>query len=155
MSLLIFCPCSRVRDSDVCYRRAASQVADHWATYPTVTTVSLQVSRHTATKIPHRLFLFWELRGLSPNFNIHVSVSDLYSPRISLHISSSRIGRPIVEIQYINGSQMHECGNWDWGPDIPSLGIFVSKFRHFVFAVHTTADIFASSWICTCHPIGA
>jgi hypothetical protein len=31
-------------------------------------------------------------------FNIHVSVSDLDSPRIGLHISSSGIGRPIVEI---------------------------------------------------------
>ncbi len=27
-------------------------------------------------------FLFWELRGLSPNFHNHVSVSDLYIPRI-------------------------------------------------------------------------
>jgi hypothetical protein len=26
---------------------------------------------------------------------------------------------------------------WDWGPDIPFLGIFVSNFRHFVFAVCT------------------
>jgi hypothetical protein len=24
------------------------------------------------------VFLFWELRGLSPNFQVHVSVSDLY-----------------------------------------------------------------------------
>ncbi len=32
-------------------------------------------------------------------------------------------------------SQTHECGNWDWGPDTPFLGIFVSNFRHFVFAV--------------------
>jgi hypothetical protein len=24
------------------------------------------------------VFLFWELRGLSPNFHVHVSVSDLY-----------------------------------------------------------------------------
>ncbi len=31
-------------------------------------------------------------------FHIHGSVSDLYSPRISLHISSSRLGRPIVGI---------------------------------------------------------
>jgi hypothetical protein len=30
--------------------------------------------------------LFWELRGLSPNFHIHVSVSNLYIPRISPHI---------------------------------------------------------------------
>ncbi len=32
-------------------------------------------------------------------------------------------------------SQTHECGNWDWGPDILFLRIFVSNFRHFVFAV--------------------
>ena len=44
------------------------------------------------------VFLFWELRGLSPNFHIHVSVSDLYIPRIGPHISSSRKGRPIVGI---------------------------------------------------------
>ncbi len=28
------------------------------------------------------VFLFWELRGLSPNFHIHVLLSDLYIPRI-------------------------------------------------------------------------
>jgi hypothetical protein len=44
------------------------------------------------------IFLFLELRGLSPNFHIHVSVSDLYISRIGPHISSSRKGRPIVEI---------------------------------------------------------
>jgi hypothetical protein len=32
------------------------------------------------------LFLFWEFRGLSTNIRIHVSVSDLYIPRIGLHI---------------------------------------------------------------------
>ncbi len=37
--------------------------------------------------------------------------------------------------EYIIRSQTHECGNWDWGPDIPFLGIFVSNSRHFVFAV--------------------
>ncbi len=47
---------------------------------------------------PIYVFLFWELRGLSPNFHIYVSVSDLYIPRIGPHISSSRIGRPILEI---------------------------------------------------------
>ncbi len=34
-----------------------------------------------------------ELRGLSPNFHIHVSVNELW--------------------EYINRSQTHECGNWD------------------------------------------
>ncbi len=37
--------------------------------------------------------------------------------------------------EYINRSRTHECGNWDWDPNIPFLGIFVSKFRYFVFAV--------------------
>jgi hypothetical protein len=32
------------------------------------------------------MYSFWELRRLSPNFHIHVSVSDLYIPRIGLHI---------------------------------------------------------------------
>jgi hypothetical protein len=35
--------------------------------------------------------------------------------------------------EYIICSQTHECGNLDWGPDIPFLWIFV----HFVFAVYT------------------
>jgi hypothetical protein len=33
------------------------------------------------------VFLFWELLHLSPNFHMHVSVSDLYIPRMSPHIS--------------------------------------------------------------------
>ncbi len=39
--------------------------------------------------------------------------------------------------EYIIRSQTHECGNWDWGPDIPFRGIFVSIFRHFFFAVYS------------------
>jgi hypothetical protein len=35
---------------------------------------------------PIYVFLFWELHGLSPNFHIHVSVSDLYIPGIGPHI---------------------------------------------------------------------
>ncbi len=44
------------------------------------------------------IFLFWELRGLSPNFYIHVSVSDLYIPRMGPHSSSSRNGSSILGI---------------------------------------------------------
>ncbi len=36
---------------------------------------------------PIYALLFCELRGLGPNFHIHVSVSDLYIPRIGPHIS--------------------------------------------------------------------
>ncbi len=41
-----------------------------------------------------------ELPLLSPNFHIHVSVSDLYIPRIGPHtiFSCSRIGRPIIGV---------------------------------------------------------
>ncbi len=79
------------------------------------------------------IFIFWELRGLSPNFHIHVSVSDLYS----IFPASVHIFPPAekADPSYIIRSQSQECGNWDWGPDIPFLGIFVSNFRHFDFAV--------------------
>ncbi len=40
----------------------------------------------------------------------------------SVHLfSCSRTGRQIVG--YINRSQTHECGHWDWGLAIPLLGI--------------------------------
>jgi hypothetical protein len=40
----------------------------------------------TLQRKSHLCFLYWELHGLSPNFHIHVSVSDLYIPRIDPHI---------------------------------------------------------------------
>ena len=81
-------------------------------------------------KNPIYVFLFWELRSLSPNIHIHVSVRDLYIPRIGPHISCvNRSWKCLIR------SQTHECGNWDWDRDIPFLGIFVSNFWHFVFAV--------------------
>ncbi len=47
------------------------------------------------------MFLFWELRGLSPNFHIHVAVSDLYIPRIRPHISSSSMLIPCLISQHL------------------------------------------------------
>ncbi len=87
---------------------------------------------HTATKIS---FLFWELRGLSPNFHIHVSVSDLYIPRIGPHtIFPRRIGRPMV------GKYKSLTDTWMWKlglvPRNSFSGIFVSSFRYCFFAVH-------------------
>jgi hypothetical protein len=81
------------------------------------------------------IFLFWELRGLSPSLHIHVSVSDLqYIFPGSVHIFPPA-EKADLSWEYIIRSQTHECGNWDWGPGIPFLGIFVLNFRHFVFAV--------------------
>ncbi len=57
------------------------------------------VSRgHTAkTKyISKQLFPEQEYRGLSPNFYIHVSVSDLYIPMTGLPILLEEICRPIL-----------------------------------------------------------
>ncbi len=45
-----------------------------------------------------RIFLEKELRGHSPNFHIHVSVSDLYIPTIDLHFLLQEICGPILGI---------------------------------------------------------
>jgi hypothetical protein len=59
---------------------------------------------------PIYVFLFWVLRGLGPIFHIHVSVIDLYIPRVGTHISCSRIDR---SWKYINLSQIYDCRNWE------------------------------------------
>ncbi len=61
---------------------------------------SMQWSLLQCNENPIYVFIFWELRGLSPNFHIHGSVSDLYIPRISPHTvyGRSKIDRPILEI---------------------------------------------------------
>jgi hypothetical protein len=68
------------------------------------------------------IFLFWELRDLSPNFHIHVSVTDLYIPRIGLHISCSRLGRSIV------GIYKSLTGTWLWPRNSSSGNIFPPIF---------------------------
>ncbi len=63
------------------------------------------------------------LRGLSPNFHIHVSARDFYIPamgppillRENMWTDPGNIYKPLT--------QTHECGNWDWGRAIPFLGI--------------------------------
>jgi hypothetical protein len=59
------------------------------------------------------------LQGLIPTSHIHVSVSDIYIPRIGL---------PILLL-------VHECRNWKRGRAVSFLGIFVSNFPHSFFAV--------------------
>jgi hypothetical protein len=62
---------------------------------------------------PIYVFLFWELRRLSPNFHIHVSVGDLYIPRIiGTHtvFPCSRIADR--SWKNINLSKIYECRNW-------------------------------------------
>ncbi len=45
-----------------------------------------------------QIFLQMKMRGLVPNFYIHVSVSDLYSPVNGLQTQYRKIGGPIVGI---------------------------------------------------------
>jgi hypothetical protein len=48
------------------------------------------------TEISKQIFPEKEYRGLSPNFHIHASVSDLYIPTIGLPTLLKEICRPIL-----------------------------------------------------------
>jgi hypothetical protein len=56
---------------------------------------------------PIYVFLFWELRGLSPNFHIYVSVSDLSQGRSTYFPAAELANR---SWEYINRSQTQGCG---------------------------------------------
>ncbi len=88
---------------------------------------------HSLQRKSHLCNLFWELRSLSPNFHIHVSVRDLHIPRLCPHISCSRIGRSIVGIY----KSLTDTWMWKSGRAVPFLGIFVSNFRYWFFAAFT------------------
>jgi hypothetical protein len=63
---------------------------------------------------PIYVIQFWELRGLSPSFDIHVSFRDLYIPRIGPHISCSRIGRSIVGMNVEIGTVTAQFLFWEY-----------------------------------------
>ncbi len=78
-----------------------------------------------------------ELRGLNPNFHIHMSVSD--SQDRSIYFLQQN--RKLI-IGYVYKSIIDTwSGNRDWGPAISFLGIFVSNFRCCVFAVCTVTTV--------------
>jgi hypothetical protein len=58
----------------------------------------MQYLQRLNTKNLKQIFLKKELRDHSPNFHIHVSVSDLYIPMIDLPILLQEICGPILEI---------------------------------------------------------
>jgi hypothetical protein len=87
--------------------------------------------RHTAANIPLNVFSEKELRGLSPSFHIHVSVSDLYITWIGPHIFMKQ-NRGSWEYSSL---QTNKSGNWDCGHAIPFPGMFLSNFRYCIFAV--------------------
>jgi hypothetical protein len=97
----------------------------------------LAYSNYTATAIPFIYSFPGNSAASAPIFQIHVSMSDLYSifPGPVYIFPPAEQADPSWEYTSIIPSQTHKCGNWDGGPDIPFLGIFVSNFRHFVLAV--------------------
>jgi hypothetical protein len=89
-----------------------------------------------------------------------VCVSDLYIPRIGPHIflQQNMQTDPRSWDIYINRTQTHECGNWDCDCSIPFLGIFVSNFRYFVFAVCAPEVYFLKKFrgyfiVCCCNTV--
>jgi hypothetical protein len=126
---------SRLQKNPVLSKDTCSLV--HWV-YSICTTLYIYVLVH-CNKNPFYVFLFWELRGLSPNF--YMSVSDLYIPTINLHVLLQENMYVDRSWEYINRSQTHECGNWVCGCEIPFLGIIVSNFRYCVFAVYGSTSL--------------
>jgi hypothetical protein len=77
-----------------------------------------------------------KLRGLVPNFYIHVFVSDLYIPTIGLQMQFSKICGPIVGTYKSFTDTVHECRSWERGHTVSFLGIFVSNFRYsFIYTI--------------------
>ncbi len=97
---------------------------------------------------PIYVFLFWELRGLSPNvihschsfmsFMAFMCLWAIYIFPGSICLFCCRkYSMWIVDRswEYVNRSQTHECENCDCDRAISFMEIFVSMFRYWFFAV--------------------
>jgi hypothetical protein len=90
----------------------------HLNSHPSIPPRPETISGNTQRKIfnnlhckenPIYVFLFWELRALSPKFQIHVSVSDLYIPPVQQNRQTdpgNTVYKSLTDIQY-------ECRNWE------------------------------------------
>ncbi len=85
-----------------------------------------------------------KLRGIIPNFYVHVSVNDLYIPTIGPQTQYSKIGGPIIGIyKSLTDTWMQKFGT---RPCSSFLGIFVSNFRYIVW-YHPTLQCGVVIWL--------
>ncbi len=91
--------------------------------------------RKQATKIPF-MYSFSGNCAVLVQIHIHVSVSDLYIPKIGPHVFCSRIGKSVLGIS-------HRHINLEIGTVAAQflfLGIFVSDFRYWFIAVYAIVN---------------
>jgi hypothetical protein len=73
--------------------------------------------KDTIPKIWNKIFPERELCGHSPNFTfVCLWAIYIFPQSICLFCCRKYVDR---SWKYINSSQIHECGNWDWGRAIP------------------------------------
>ncbi len=111
------------------------------------TLLYFSATRH-CNENPVHVFPEKELRSLSLNFHIHVSVSDLY-PKIYPHIFLQQDRQTAPGNIWIAHIWIW-MWNWDWGLAIPFLGIFVTvlclcsvkdcQVKRFPFEMENVAD---------------
>ncbi len=113
---------------------------------------SVHIQSHTATAIPF-IYSFSGNSAASAPISTFLCLWAIYiDPGAVFIFPPAEKADPSWE--YIIRSQTHECGNWDWDPDIPFLGIFVSNFRHFVFAVQVYKSRYLRSTYYVSHAFG-
>jgi hypothetical protein len=106
---------------------------------------------HNGTALQGKSYLCIPFLGIArpqSQNDIHVSVSDLYIPRIGRSTYFLLQNKQIdCGNKYINRSQTHECGNLDCGRAIPFLGILVSNFWHWFFEVWSVKIRMFETWV--------
>ncbi len=92
---------------------------------------SIATLQRDNTENSKQIFTEKELCGLSPisTFMCLWTIYIFHSHDRSAYSATGKYRRTDPGSIYINRSQTHECGNWDWGHAIPFLGTHKWNFR--------------------------